>query len=413
LFLKTRLFIDIMFDHMGRRVFAFMTLIIGHTALGQNIYMDHAVEAARTLQRWYNETTGLYEITNWWNAANCITALADLTAIKPDMSIVTGHVWSNTFQNAQKYNTHQLRMHDCQDEECTSTVFPLMGERAKVRRRMTSSVNEVQVERTIPQGFTNAFFDDESWWALAWIKVFEVTQDHRYLTTAEQVFQDLRTQGTNATCGGVWWDRHKTANTAISNTLFISVAAQLASHVPHRRGFYLKYAIDYWRWFEDSGLINSDFQVNDGIDLETCQGDRGPIFSYNQGVIVGALCELYTLTSNATYVDIASKIATAAVTRMTDADGVFHEVYEPDLGPDLIQFKGVFARNLKELYKVTGDQLYKGFLETNADSIWQRARDTSTGILGGTWSGPFNETRATAASHSSGLDLLVAAAAVQ
>lgn len=402
-----------MLYHHTYKAFAFTTLITGHATFGQNLYMDHAAEAARTLQRWYNETTGLYETTNWWNAANCLTALADLSAIKPEISTNTTHVWSNSFRMAPKYNIHQKRMFQCWDKECTSIRPPGMGENAESHGRRSLSVSGAEIESTIPRGFTNAFFDDESWWALAWVKIFDITQDHRYLTAAEMVFHDLRTRATNATCGGVWWDRHRTANTAIGNSLFISVAAQLASHVPRRRDFYLKYAIDNWRWFEDSGLINQDSQVNDGINLETCQGDRGPIFTYNQGVLVGALSQLHKLTSNTTYIEIANKIATATITRMTDADGILHEIYEPDLGPDLSQFKGVFARNLKELYKVTGDLAYKRFPEINADSIWQRARDASTGILGATWSGPFDGTYATAASHSSGLDLLVAAAAVQ
>ena len=360
------------------------------------------------LQTFYNDGIGLFDTTGWWNSANCITVLADLTAINADISIVTGRTFQSTFTKAQKFNLHQMRMPYCHDGKCAEEVQNVM-----VRKRGIYSVNGVQVEYADPKGFLNGFFDDESWWALAWMKVYDLTSDRQYLDAAEYIFQDLRTQATNATCGGVWWDRPRTANTAISNALYISVAAHLASRVPKRGDFYLKHAIDNWRWFEDSGLIDADNQINDGINLQTCKNDGKDVWSYNQGVILGALTEMNKLTSNVSYVDIASKIATAAVTKMVDANGIFHDPREPNLGGDGNQFKGVFARNLKELYKVTRNPAYKTFLEKNADSLWATARNSATGVIGGVWSGPYDEANGSAASQSSGMDALIAAAVVQ
>jgi predicted alpha-1,6-mannanase (GH76 family) len=339
--------------------------------------------------------------------------LADLTAIDPDISVVTGAVWKNTFENAQKYNLRQLKASNCPTAGCPVVKRSDGNPTTTLEKRGTYFENGIQIEDVNPKGFLNGFFDDEGWWALAWIKVYDLTGDKTYLTAAQDIFEDVRTQAINATCGGVWWDRAKTANTAISNELFISVAAHLASRVTNEKAFYMGYAMNNWEWFEQSGIINAQNQINDGIDLRTCKNNGQDVWSYNQGVILGALVELNGLQPNETYIQRASVIADAAIKNMTDANGVLHDPREPNLGGDGFQFKGVFARNLKELYKATNNPAYKTFLEKNADSIWQNARDAQSGIITGTWSGPFNSTYANAASHSSGMDALVAAAAIQ
>ena len=41
-------------------------------------YADKNLE---TLQKWYDQETGLWETTSWWNAANAITAIIDYSRI--------------------------------------------------------------------------------------------------------------------------------------------------------------------------------------------------------------------------------------------------------------------------------------------------------------------------------------------
>jgi predicted alpha-1,6-mannanase (GH76 family) len=280
-------------------------------------------------------------------------------------------------------------------------------------REVSSASSNLRIEDVQPGGFLNGFYDDESWWALAWLKVYDLVGNEEYRTAAEVIFQDLRTTATNATCGGVWWDRAQTANTAIANALYIAVAAKLAETVPKRRGFYLNYALANWAWFESSGLINDQNQVNDGIDLQTCQNNGGEVWSYNQGVILGALVSLATLTSNVTYLNVATSIADAAITHMTDVNGVLHDPHEPDLGADGPTFKGVFVRNLKTLYDMVKKPSYKSFLEANAQSVWVNARNASTGVITNVWSGPLDQRFAGPAGHAAGLEALIAAAGVQ
>ena len=40
-------------------------------------------------------------------------------------------------------------------------------------------------------GFLNEFYDDEGWWALAWLDVYELHGSARYLEMAESTFADM------------------------------------------------------------------------------------------------------------------------------------------------------------------------------------------------------------------------------
>src|SRR5579872_5474633 len=138
-----------------------------------------SVRAAVTrLQEWYMPETGLWNTTGWWNAANALTVVVD-------------------FSRA----TH-------------SQDYQRVLEQTYAARRT--------------KGFLNNFYDDEGWWALAWIDAWDLTRQPEYLTTAQGIFDDMG-GGWDETCGGgIWWSRKRTYKNAIANELFLSVAAHLA-----------------------------------------------------------------------------------------------------------------------------------------------------------------------------------------
>lgn len=387
---------------------------------GNANYQYNAVTAVRVLQNWYNQTTGLYQSTGWWNSANCITVLADLTAIDSQVDIVTGQIWPNTFEKAQKFNLRQSRSpNSCATTVCTDAKKRSLAFNTTKRysgdgvvKREVQSVDGMEVEDADPRGFLNGFYDDEGWWALAWIKVYDLTKTPQYLQAADDIFTDMVSTGYNATCGGIWWDKKKQANTAIANELFLSVAAHLANRMPNK-AYYTNWAVRQWDWFQRSGLINSDNTINDGLSLKTCKNDGGLVWSYNQGVVLGALVELTQATNNGQFILDAQDIANGAIRTMVDNDGILHDPREPNLGGDGYQFKGVFVRNLHKLQTATGSPLYKDFLQRNAQAVWYKARNQQDNVFTGVWSGPFDPAHANAATHSSGLDALVGAAAVQ
>ena len=213
--------------------------------------------------------------------------------------------------------------------------------------------------------------------------------------------------GWGAPCGGLWWDKAHTYNGAIENELFLTVAAKLANRVPpSQKPYFLDWALEEWDFFRRSGMINGHLNINNGLDLTTCQNDNGTIWSYSQGVILGGLLELHRANPNDVYLMAAELIAIAGINYLSDEDGILHEPCEPNCGNDGPQFKGIFLRNLQYLQEAIPNEIIDKFIVRIAQSIWDKDRGDGD-ELGLLWSGPFAE--ATASTQSSALDALVAA----
>jgi predicted alpha-1,6-mannanase (GH76 family) len=257
-----------------------------------------------------------------------------------------------------------------------------------------------------PKGFLNGYYDDEGWWALGWIQAYDVTKNTQYLQAAMDIFTDMKNGSTTPCGGGIWWDKKHTYVNAIANELYLSVGAHLANRVSSNKNYYLDLATQQWTWFQKSGMINSKNLINDGL-TSACKNNGETVWSYNQGVILGALNELSTATGNKTYLSTATSIANAAITALSDSNKVLHDPCEPNCGGDGSQFKGVFMRNLQVLQKAAPSQTYVDFAAANAASIWAYDRQTSNSKLSVVWNGPF-VSPANASTQSSALDALVA-----
>jgi predicted alpha-1,6-mannanase (GH76 family) len=351
-------------------------------------YTSHAEAALSPLNQWYNQTSGIWDTTGWWNSANCLTTISNLAITDPNVLPVASQIIPNTFVQAQKYNFH-----------LTKRISP------------SGLVQSYERPSTAPEklnGFLNAFYDDEGWWALAWIAAYDLTHDLQYLQAAESIFEDMAA-GWTAACGGIWWDKNHTYIAAISNELFLSVAAHLANRSANKV-HYLSWAQLEWAWFQNTGMINSQGNINDGVDIITCKNNIGTVWSYNQGVILSGLVELNRAAPNSSLLLVAQRIAAAAIVTLTDENNVLHDPCEPNCGADGSQFKGVFMRNLQILQQVSPNPLFSATIKANADSIWANDRDLSN-ELSVVWSGPFIMP-ANASTQSSALDALVAAAAL-
>jgi predicted alpha-1,6-mannanase (GH76 family) len=294
--------------------------------------------ATVVLQHYYNKK-GLWDTAGWWNAANCVDALEyDIMANNDTNYLAT---LQNTFN-------------------------------------LNSGGN-----------FLTGAYDDEGWWAEAWIRAYDLTGNVSYLNMAKTIFADLTTAWDSHCNGGLWWSSARTYKNAIPNELFLLDAIRLHERTPGDggTGSYFYWATNEWSWFKNSGMINGQNLINDGLTTN-CLNNGQTTWTYNQGVILGGLTELYKTTGDTNYLVAAETIANAAIANLTSAGGVLEEPCNCS-GPDVPEFKGIFARNLACLYDEDHQPAYFNFLSANAQSVWFNDRNSSN-QLGMLWTGPFD-----------------------
>src|SRR5205823_2429684 len=193
--------------------------------------------------------------------------------------------------------------------------------------------------------------------------------------------------------GGLWWNKAHTYKNAIPNELFLMAAIRLHQRTPGDAGpgSYYYWATNEWAWFQNSGLINSKNLVNDGLTTN-CLNNGKTTWTYNQGVILGGLTDLYKVTGNTNYLFEAETIADAAIRHLVSFRGVLeepHEMIRRYKGGDVPQFKGIFVRNLAYLYEEDHKPAYLNFLITNARAVWSDDRNAAN-QFGLKWTGPFD-----------------------
>ncbi len=308
----------------GKRFIIVVLLALGAArdshgaAVAGDDFNANTATGVSVLQGWYN-SSGLWTTTGWWNAANCLEAVENAILANNGGTVSLINVITNTFA-------------------------------------LNSSRN-----------FTNNYYDDEGWWAAAWIRAYDLTGAATYLDMARTIFTDM-TGGWDTTCGGgIWWSKARTYKNAIANELFLLVAIRLHQRTPGDAGAgsYYDWAQREWTWFKSSGMINGQNLVNDG--LSSCVNNGQTTWTYNQGVILGGLVDLYKTTGFGLYLTQAVAIADAATTTLIDTNGVLREPCEPSsCGGDGPQFKGIFIR-------------YLAYLECPCDLVQRPQRRHPTG----------------------------------
>jgi predicted alpha-1,6-mannanase (GH76 family) len=368
----------------------------------------------------------LRDTLRWWNTANAVTALIDYMLVTGDRSHLD--VVDNTFTKGP------------------NTWKPKSGINAGdyIKAATHAAIQWVanQANPTLPGGghlvpgwadpgavfigdiaafntnFLDDFYDDDGWWALAWIKAYDVTNDKKYLSQAETIFQEMANGVDNVCKGGTYWQKNhedtrgnKPYKNAIPNELFLAVAAAL--FVRTKDQSYLTSANTEWTWFSACGLINNSHLINDSLNTSCSNDGSTGVWTYNQGVILGALCELFLSTGQQPLLDKAQQIADALITQQMKGNisgvvnGILTEYNDSDTtaAVDNKQFKGIFIRNLGYLYKLRPLARYRAFILNNANSAL--AHMNSSNQFGGNWAASVDQ--ADFVRQTSGLDLLNAA----
>lgn len=331
-------------------------------------------EGVATMMEWRDTTSGVWEKAGWWNSANVMTAMVRYGAVTGDATIPA--LAADVLEKAQQYKW----------------VDDAGGNR-------------------LCENFNNDFYDDQGWWALAWVEAYQLTHEQKFLDMAETIYGTMSTGWTTELGGGIYWKKNPLQyKNAIANNLYSLLAARLyrlTGKAAYRQRF-----IEASDWMVQSGMINrQNWQVEDGLEKDG-KPNSGQYYTYNQGVALASLAERYELTGETRWLAMAEHIADATLRLMTTDDGILRELRQStEPSGDGVQFKGIFIRHLAYLYSLDHRADYRDFILRNACSIITRDYDAESRSFGCYWYGPFHQVQP--AANSCALDCLVEAVAVR
>ncbi len=119
---------------------------------------QRAADAAVVLRGWYDEGTGLWRESNWWNSANILQALGNFDYAGDQHPYDIRAVYENTFAQAQRsfaLSVSKVRLEN----------GLMLENHSFVPAAATGGTPKVE-ERGFDR-FLNDYYDDEGWWALA------------------------------------------------------------------------------------------------------------------------------------------------------------------------------------------------------------------------------------------------------
>lgn len=251
--------------------------------------------------------------------------------------------------------------------------------------------------------FLHNWYDDMEWMALAQLRIWDLTKNNIYKDQVLLLWEDIKTAWNDHMGGGMAWKKDQLD---YKNTPANAPAAILAFRLYQR--FHRE---DDFVWGEK--ILNWNIEnltdpetgfVWDGINrLGDKKIDYDWKFTYNQGVMIGALVELYKINNSNKRIELAVKVAKASKKLLIH--GIIPYEGEDDCG----LFKGILVRYLYDLIEVyPGLEEFKEIILNNAQCVVEKGMNEKD-LIGGNWE--IQETGCVdLAQHLSGIMLLETAA---
>lgn len=263
-----------------------------------------------------------------------------------------------------------------------------------------------------------AGYDDAQWTGIALIKAYQLLKNKIYLEKAIELWSYIckNSWDSNYCSGGLWWNIEKTYKNAITNELFIVFSTMLYFETNEQK--YNNWAIKTWEWFKGTEMLSLEtknakvkYLINDGTN-SNCKNNNGPIWTYNQAVLIGGLVNLWKINKEDIYLETSVQIANSAMDYLTLSDILIERSADGSinnsLNSDQQQFKGIFCRYISNLEQALPPKnlikrrIHK-FLSKNYFNVLNNYPDYNFGSL-------WDKKRAdgfNAISQTSGIDLLL------
>ena len=235
--------------------------------------------------------------------------------------------------------------------------------------------------------YLNNYYDDMAWQALANLRAFQITQDPSYKATAALLWTDLKTGWNTNQGGGIAWRKNQLD---YKNTPANAPVAILAARLYQldKNPDDLAWATKIYAWQKQNLVDATTGAVWDGINRQgNGQVDKTWLYSYNQGVYLGAGLELYRATQQSTYLDDANRTAAYVLNDSQLSPG---GILKDEGGGDGGLFKGILARYLAQLatepaVNAATRAKYVSYLKFNAESLYSKGTRRPQYLFNTSW----------------------------
>ena len=175
----------------------------------------------------------------------------------------------------------------------------------------------------------------------------------------------------------MWFDNDRKLKQTITNLQMLVVGAKLKRLMNNDSDLSEKIML-LWKYILRNGLIDcKTMLISDGA-LPNCTADGNYKPIYNQGVLVGALVELWRLFKDPLYLSMANSVAYATIT-LKSINGILTEWCDfQECNDDSKMYKGIFVRNLRYLMDAPGmvgtdtREFYSEWLDRNIRSVLEK-----------------------------------------
>lgn len=208
----------------------------------------------------------------------------------------------------------------------------------------------------------DSFYDDNEWVGIELVRIYELTRQPELLARAEQIMEFVMQgwqAGPELPCPGGVPFSNSPGNTD-RNTITTGPAAELGARLYQLTGnlTYLQFAQQAYAWVrqclsEPGGLYADHIELDGTVDHS--------LWSYTQGVMIGAGALLYQATGNSAYLSDARQTAQAALEHFPQGR----------LAVEVPFFVAVYLRNLLYLDSLTHDPPGPRIAQEYIDRAWQ------------------------------------------
>jgi len=259
-------------------------------------------------------------------------------------------------------------------------------------QRMKALLNGIK-EKNKGQ-YPNDYYDDMEWLALSSLRAYEATNDAAFLEATSVLWQDIKTGLNESQGGGIAWRK---SQLNYKNTPANAPAVILATRLYQlqKNEADLELAENLYNWLKATLVDPATGIVWDGINrIGNGEIDKSWIFTYNQGVFIGAAEELYKITAEQAYLSDAVRTANATINHTDLAPGgILKSENQGDGG----LFKGILVRYITQLIEqpnlsTAERSKYVNFLQNNAKTLYSKGIQRPSLMVSPDWKNKPGET---------------------